>query len=72
MALSDELQARVVGGGVVPRLQRLLAATADSEERTLQLNALACLSEALRDQESEVDALIAAGGTTSISPYCAP
>ncbi|GFR39831.1 hypothetical protein Agub_g325, partial [Astrephomene gubernaculifera] len=72
MAVTDELQARIVGDGVVQRLQRLLEATADSEERTLQLNALACLSEALRGQEAQVEALVAAGGLAPVLRLCDP
>lgn len=62
MAVSDDLQNRIVSDGVVRRMQQLLTAVTETEEQTLQLNALACLTEALRDKDSEVTTLVAEGG----------
>ncbi|GIL43861.1 hypothetical protein Vafri_1456 [Volvox africanus] len=72
MTVSEELQKRIINDGVVRRVQQLITAIADTEERTLQLNALACLAEALRDREEEAEALVAAGGLTPVLQLCNP
>ncbi|GLC43330.1 hypothetical protein PLESTB_001339200 [Pleodorina starrii] len=72
MALSDDLQNKIIGQGIVGRLIVVISAVADTEERTLQLNALACLTECLRDKEQEADALIAAGGLEPVLRLCDP
>ncbi|GIL81928.1 hypothetical protein Vretimale_1457 [Volvox reticuliferus] len=72
MVVSEELQKRIINDGVVRRLQQLITAVADTEERTLQLNALACLAEALRDRKEEAEAFVAAGGLAPVLQLCDP
>ncbi|KAG2501785.1 hypothetical protein HYH03_000285 [Edaphochlamys debaryana] len=72
MAVSDDIQERVLSAGVVSRARALLAEVASGEQRTLQLNALACLAEALRDREAQAEALVQEGGLEPVLSLCRP
>lgn len=73
MSLSDELQERVLSDGLVGELAaQLRAATSSGGQGTLQLNVLACMTEALRDRDASADELAAAGGLQAVVGLCDP